>query len=1073
MGKKILLRIAVLLVLSMFTTPIVFAQSQPTQQFNKIFLDPFYRQSMNGNTPYSYNLYVYSPDKIKSVSSAIASFDVYLNDKDITFDLKVNNQSCNNPTYVILKDMSGEGMQEIKFDCSNVIKKEGNYNFVLTPNDYTGTITGWVDLTYSNNPRGLLTLHGTEYLSGENAKIWLQLLDNNGTDITDGVCYVDIYTPSNEEYVIGATMTNMQHEGLYSYDLIAPQSQGVYPAIAKCYYEAIQDFEYADSFDLLWGQSPEDTYLLTYVLDGNEHKYKELTDASGMRRLNFSYTFNNMCGLNVSEDLLTGITVTLNAKWVSVTNDDIHIFVYNFTSSNWIELDNHIHSPNDRITVTNSINTNNLTTSGLVNSSGSLILFFNDTYITDGADTKIEMDYLSVSCDQLANPEWQEAKGSSEMHISSNIPYSIDYEETGSYNVTNTTIITLQNGTTINRSYYTGIFTHQFTIASGTSTPLEDVLIEYQGLHSIPCNSVLDLYFINDTGYYIHPYTLQRQTDEDHCSINFYINLSSHENYKFETHARNTWESDMRSISSAINTIYPVIDGTCETWRISNDFPHYEIPLTSVADQYGEIYRACANWHDDYYQFNVLYNQSLEDKQLIIDEQSYLQYEADFFSLQFAQNKLNILSSWGLQFIISQPVTAENEINVYTLCGDWRNKPLTSYACAEIKEPDEVFDSQEGYILENLTILNLYNTTYSTNFNYNTATGVDCSSIFQVIKDNGTRIDITDEIIYSVGSSDNCQMSIPIEYTQGQSQYQIEIYMENYILWDIQWARDRVNFWNDTIVPFCENISTNRNISYNIPINASLEQYRNDTELYFCYRAMDNIYWWYYFYDDMIASNLTQIGDSESYHYESEFFWTLILDDYNTIQTYNRNLNQIQTLADILELRNTVAERIWNYTNRNLTYYEDTTNYTRIQQDVWSYTDTIVAGLLNQIAIAVWTYESRNITSVINLTAISDAVWTRTDRNLTYYESTDEVDYNRIYEGVWNNTYRNLTYYEVANVTNLTVNVDNDALASAVWNYQGDISSSVILQFIDDIDCLFKTYFYDQEGWGVDIPVCN
>jgi hypothetical protein len=137
-------------------------------------------------------------------------------------------------------------------------------------------------------------------------------------------------------------------------------------------------------------------------------------------------------------------------------------------------------------------------------------------------------------------------------------------------------------------------------------------------------------------------------------------------------------------------------------------------------------------------------------------------------------------------------------------------------------------------------------------------------------------------------------------------------------------------------------------------------------------------------------------------------------------------------------LLNNLANYIWNYAQRNLTYYEDVTNYTLINEEVWSY---------------------YNRTLTIN---IPFEVWNYTDRNLTYYpnqtcnptlNATCELDYNLTASDIWNFAPRNLTYYELANVSNLTVSINESAI-------------------IKPIECFIIQYFFDEEGWGIDIPVC-
>ena len=128
MGKKSVIVIFVALMLFSLV-PFIAASSsqQASQQFNKILLSPFYRQSMNPNTPYSYNITLNPPDKISNVQSAIITFQMWLN-PTIEFFIDVNGQQCNTPSYEVHTTYAGAGEGTIFFDCSNVINKAGEYN---------------------------------------------------------------------------------------------------------------------------------------------------------------------------------------------------------------------------------------------------------------------------------------------------------------------------------------------------------------------------------------------------------------------------------------------------------------------------------------------------------------------------------------------------------------------------------------------------------------------------------------------------------------------------------------------------------------------------------------------------------------------------------------------------------------------------------------------------------------------------------------------------------------------------------------------------------------------------------
>ena len=547
-----------------------FALAEPTQLYTKILVTPFYRDTLAQNVVYNYTLSVNPPDKITQVYSAIIYWQVNMI-PTLGLTMKVNNQTCNTPTYNISTTYAGTSQVMASFDCSNIITKAGNYSVTLTASRATGAITGWLDLTYTNKPAGNLFLHGTEYQIGQTAKAWLQLLDTNLEYVNAGVCFLDIYTPDQQEYVEQALMLNMGHDGIYYYDLQVPPIEGVYPMIARCYYEATEVKYYATSINVTtgnteWHFASDDLESNTFsggtgwtgswvedkadrtdiVIGGNTYRLR-VRDHSGtggvttatryfddsifpssvvslsftaqanttnvtnhgctyqywngtgwttllslqgdtgatnhsfnvsqygqssnagvriststltttteycyidnivvmttavsnvsnlvsidgnytlfqeahignVSRLNATINFNDTgnCSL-VNPLLLTDLSIVANGKFDSVVGDDITISIWNYTSSTWKALPNVIPRGATFNTITNTIMTNNITASGLYNSSTGIRLKVSDTNLTDGNNSILYLDTLTIGCDQLSNSSWQEVKGSSEMHIS-------------------------------------------------------------------------------------------------------------------------------------------------------------------------------------------------------------------------------------------------------------------------------------------------------------------------------------------------------------------------------------------------------------------------------------------------------------------------------------------------------------------------------------------------------------------------------------------------------------------------------------------------------------------------------
>lgn len=473
-------------------------------------------------------------------------------------------------------------------------------NFGISPVsylvDYVGNV-GSVDTCKSveeiREPE--LELFGTEYRPEQAGKVWLQLLDENNTEIEDAVCYTHIYKPNNEEYLHEAIM-NYLDKGIYYYDFLTPSSQGVYPVLAECYFIATRTFEYVDAYAYDIGKDPEQNYLKTYTLDGDEQKLKE-ADYDGRKRISFNYNFTNMCGLNVSEDLLTGISLSTNFKWVSVTNDHLTIYIKNWTSGDWIELGNKIESPNDRTTVSNSISTSNLTRDGLVNSNGVLTIKFNDTTLTDGGETKVEMDWIRLSCEQLANPEWQEIRGASEIHIS---PPLVESSLSGEFWRIDTNTITAD----IKNITYSDGFYVNFTLSSLTSLIKEDVTVVFDMPLPFPCQHILNVSIDGiETDWFPQNPAISPITKG--CSVSWIMDLDEEENYQIQITSENWFKVVEDTWATQMYLLNDYLQLACKNYQNATELPQYELNTTSSSfQQHDNYYDTCQQYIRLFYYWN-------------------------------------------------------------------------------------------------------------------------------------------------------------------------------------------------------------------------------------------------------------------------------------------------------------------------------------------------------------------------------------------------------------------------------------------------------------------------------------
>lgn len=327
-------RVLFILIALLLVSP-VFADS--TQQSNKIFLNPFYRSSLVNNVNVSYNMVLDPPDRISSVTSATINFDVYLS-PTVTFFAWVNGQTCNNPSYLVSTTFAGAGQARISFDCSNIIDKAGNYTITLRPSGAnTGSVNGWLDVTYMNNPNGLIEVHGTDYVTGETATVFLQLKDDVGQAVNNATCVFTMYnstSPYNKLFDNTPLINIPDSNGIHLFSFQTPSKTGVYAVDASCSYSFIPSYFYqADSFTALnytFSAGQDLKGSITNVNAFNDQLYFIFTDVGGST--NFTYTWNNV----------TGNFSSLQFLWLGESNKApvTSFYVFNWTSNAFIPLGN-------------------------------------------------------------------------------------------------------------------------------------------------------------------------------------------------------------------------------------------------------------------------------------------------------------------------------------------------------------------------------------------------------------------------------------------------------------------------------------------------------------------------------------------------------------------------------------------------------------------------------------------------------------------------------------------------------------------------------------------------------------
>jgi|GEM_PF-4473012 len=331
-----------------------------------------------------------------------------------------------------------------------------------------------------------------------------------------------------------------------------------------------------------------------------------------------------------------------------------------------------------------------------------------------------------------------------------------------------------------------------------------------------------------------------------------------------------------------------------------------------------------------------------------------------------------------------QEVKGASEAHV---SGDGSNLVYMSTNCGDatsncgVFTNDNEFGMREGEVEDNITVYSLTNKgDVDTEWAYTTPFSVDCSALYWIKFWNGTGWeDITDNVsLSSEVEKENCVIKVPITLNPNgitQSEYYYRIKYDNYMKWEVDWSKDLLDSLNSTLWADCENYGQAYNYTYEVPITESTNLSSIST-LLSCHRILDDLYWFYRFYND--STGISTTGEYLSYLYEARFYRQEILRNlgipnyfinkgiYNLASAINStqyytltllgelnqsvfNLSQAQYnyFQQIIALLNSI-----NYTlNTTLEYKLDLINGTAMQINQTTF-DTLqyLAGMNNSIA---------------------------------------------------------------------------------------------------------------------------
>ena len=881
MKQKFVVIFAIILLL--ISGAIIFSKfvssAQPTQQSNKILLNPFYRVGMTNNQNYSYSISINPPDGITKVNSAILSFDVYLN-PSVNFTLWANGKTCNTQFFYVSTTYGSAGQARISFDCSNVINQSGEYNIILRPSGAnTGSVNGWLDLTYMNKPLGTTDIFGTEYVEGDDGTLFLLLKDADGLPIENATCSVDIYYPNtinqtHPEWIDNGLML-YKEEGLYYYDFTAPLLTGLYMVNAQCSYLTQNNFYYT----LASGKSPTRMNITTGTYTGDtfvlndyaEWLYTQCDSSGGATKSCDSalqWNISNSNSYNVTQlyNVFLGentITATMAQYW------------WNWTNNSWVLLPNNL---TFKATASGSVpsgvdeyvsNSIPLTAIGTGSNLGLVRIRY---YTYAGSTFKQFNNWISLKT-SASTTQIQDIKGSGEIHISS-APAGINrffktiscdgFLDGRCAEATNDGEFDLVEGEL-----------EEIINISATSTK-QNVSINYESPFAVDCTALYWVKEWNGTDWVdFEDYTTYSQTSQQNCIITLNKDIVSGSEYdfwfKFDNYMK--WEVDwVKRMSDTVNKsveplckdrgftyINPIVDGT----PISND---------SITD-------FCHQFYDDQYWLNSYY----DDSQLITNAGEYSSY---------------------LQ-----------EMRFY-----------------------------EALLLDKYTFLTAGDNTNLTALYY--ASIINASNINVNVNTSSIAFDVWNYALREVNASTGKLWVGGTEYSTTEDTGRII-------------ARIISNSGEPVLGATCSIYI------YQPSFPANMSAYSSGTMLG--------------------GGNITG-GGQGVYYYDFPLNGEIGVHSYGiNCSKLGQNYYLLGTFHIFGNNLTAISEAVWNSTNRSLTEFNfDVVNETNITENVWNYSGNVSQGILSQFASSIWNWMGSISNNIGDF--FSNKIWTRTDRNLTYYE---------------------------------------------------------------------------------------
>jgi len=174
-----------------------------------------------------------------------------------------------------------------------------------------------------------IKVYGTEYVTGQIAKTFLQLLDEHNQPVENASCWLDVYYPNTTVFIDYAWMLKFK-DGLYYYDYVLPNVTGVYMIVVKCYVPTEEYHLKASEATIVQGTNYLNDYQATWF---DDLVYWETRREGGKIILDFNFTVDFAITNETNIDVLT----IYSMSWCF---ECLKMYIYDYSTNSWELLPN-------------------------------------------------------------------------------------------------------------------------------------------------------------------------------------------------------------------------------------------------------------------------------------------------------------------------------------------------------------------------------------------------------------------------------------------------------------------------------------------------------------------------------------------------------------------------------------------------------------------------------------------------------------------------------------------------------------------------------------------------------------